>query len=278
MIGGVIVGSIVALVAISTLGVFLYKNCRSKNEPPSAYFSSGKRGARRVHSIDFAAAQSNDPQSQTAYPPQEHHASPFVSHPQSGHGLQRQDEYSIPPYSPSSGVSGDETVIYRQNPSTYYQGSTTPGSAQYLMSRGTSISSKAAMAGAYNPTPRFVLHTDAGTMDEEEHEVVELPPTYNDVSRETAPNTPTATTQIQSPTISAYSYSGGASAVDVQSHPLAPSPILSNRSDPSTPPVLPPLDHQPDEIDSYDLGSGLGLGLRLGLGSPPPSPHGTRHT
>ena len=127
-------------------------------------------------------------------------------------------------------------------------------------------------ASAYGPSPRFVLHTDAGTMDEEEHEIVELPPTYNDVSKETAPNTPTATTQIQSPTTSAYS--GGVSAVDVQSHPLAPSPKLSNRSDPSTPPILPPLDHQPDEFDSYDLGSGLALGLE----SPPHPPHGTRDT
>jgi hypothetical protein len=108
-----------------------------------------------------------------------------------------------------------------------------PDQRSTSMSRGTSISSKAAMAGvsasAYGITPRFVLHTDGGTMDEVVQEVVELPPTYNDVSRGTAPNTPTTTTQDQSPTTSAYSYSGSASGVDAQSHPLAPSPILSNQ-------------------------------------------------
>jgi len=287
VIGAVIVGSIVALVAISTLGMFLYKHRRSKNDPPSAYFSSGKRGAQRVHSIDFAAAQSNDSQSPPVYPPQEYHATPFILPPQSGYGPQRQDGYSITPYSPSSGVSGgehfsaapssysgDESTIY---PSSHYQRNT-PGSAQYSMSRGTSISSKAAMAGVsasnYGPNPRFVLHTDAGTMDEVGEEVVELPPTYNDVSRGTVPNTPTEATRNQSPTTSMYPYSGGASAVVAQSHPLAPSPVLPNRSGSSTPPVLPPLNYQPDEFDSYDLGSGLALGSR----SPPQSPHGTRHT
>ena len=275
VIGAVIVGSIVALVAIGTLGVFLYKHCRSRDVPPSAYFSSGKRGARRVHSVDLTAAQSNDPHSPPVYPPQEYHATPFVIPPQSGYGPQRQDEYSIPPYSPSTGVSGGghfnaapssygegESGVYRQN-------------SQYLMSRGTSISSKAAMAGmspsTYGPTPRFVLHTDAGIMDGVEEEVVELPPRYNDV---TAPNTPTTVTQKQSPTTSAHSYSGGVSDVDAQSHPLAPSPILSNRSNPSTPPILPALDHQQDGFDPFDLGSGLALGLR----SPPQSPHGIQHT
>ena len=287
VIGAVIVGSIVALVAISTLSVFLYKHCRSRHDPPSAYFSSGKRGARRVPSVDFAAAQPNDSRSPPMYPPQEYHATPFVIPSQSGHGPWRQDESNIPPYSPSSGISGggpfnnaapsshsgDETVVYHQN----LPGNTPPESVQYLMSRGTSISSKAAMAGVspgnYGPTPRFVLHTDAGTMDEVEQEIVELPPTYNDVSRGTTPSTPTTATQDQSPTTSTCSYSGAANAVDAQSHPLAPSPILSNRSSPSTPPVLPPLTHQPDDLDSYDLGSGLALGLR----SPPHSPHRTQH-
>jgi len=291
VIGGVIVGSIVALVAISTLGMFLYNRRKSIKRQPSAFFSSGKRGSRRVDSVDLAAAQPNDPHSPPMYPPQEYHASPFVSPPQSGYGPQRQDEYSIAPYSPFSGVSGggyfnaapssysgDETATYRQSPSSHYQGSAPPGSTQYSMSRATSISSKAAMAGVsasgYGPTPRFVLHMDAGAMDEVGEEVVELPPTYNDVSRGTAPNGLTAATHNQSSTISPHAYPGGAIGIDAQSHPLAASPVLSNQSNPSTPPVLPLLDHQLDEQDSYDFGDGLALGSR----SPPQSPRASRHT
>lgn len=295
VIGGVIVGSIVALVAISTLGMFLYSRRGSKKDPPSAYFSryfsSGKRDGGRVHSVDLTATQPNDLHSSPMYPPQEYYATPFVSPPYSGYGPERQDEYNIVPYSPFSGVSGgrnfsaapssysgDESAIY-QNSSSHCQGNTRRGSAQYSIGRGTSISSKAAMAGVsasgYGPTPRFVLHTDAGVMDGVE-EVVELPPTYNDVSGGTAPNTPTAATQGQPPTSNSHSYSGGASVVDAQVHPLAPPPVLSDRSNPPTPPVLPQVNHQLDGLDSYDLGNGLALESRLG--SPPQSPRGTQHT
>ena len=265
--------------------MFVYTRRKSKKGSPPAYFSSGKRDGRRGNSVDLAAAQSNGPHPPPMYPPQEYHAPPSVFPPQSGYGSQRQDEYSIVPYSPFSGTSGgghfnaapssysgDESGIYRQNPSSHYQGTPPPGSTQYSRSRETSISSKAAMAGlpanGYAPTPRFVLHTDAGTMDEAGEEVVELPPTYNDVSRGTVPNIPT---EKQTPTNSS---SGGTIAVDAQSHPLAPSPILSNQSNTSTPPILPPLNHQLDDFDSYDFGSELDLGSR----SPPQSPRGTRHT
>jgi hypothetical protein len=277
VIGGVIVGSIVTLVALSTLGMFLYTRRKSTKEAPSAYFSSGKRGSRRVHSMDLTAAPPSDPHSPPMYPPQEYHTTPLVFSPQSGYGPQRQDEYSLTPYSPFSGGhsnaapsshSGEESAI---NPFSNYQGSISPGSEQFSRSRGTSISSKAAMAGVsasgYGLTPRFVLHTDAGAMDEVMEEVVELPPTYHDVSRGTAPNTPTAAIQSQSPTASPHSFSGDAS--DGQSHPLAPSPLVSTQSKPSTPPVLPPLNHQLN-LDSSDLGNGLALGSR----SPPQSPRG----
>ena len=284
LIGGVIVGSIVALVAISTLGVFLYTRRKSKKNSPPALFSSGKRGGRGGNSVDLATAQSNAPHPPPMYPPREYFANPPVLSPQSGYGPQGQDEYSIVPYSPFTGASGgghfnaapssysgDESTLY---PSSHYPGTTPLGSTQYSRSRGTSISSKAAMAGlpanGYGPT-RFVLHTDAGVMNEVGEEVVELPPTYNDVSRGTIPSTPTTTTQNQTTT---NSYSGDTLAIGAQLHPLAPSPTLTNQSSPSTPPVLPPLDHQVDESDSYDFGSELDLGSR----SPPLSPRGTRHT
>lgn len=283
VIGGVIVGSIVALVAIGTLGMFLYTRRRSRRGSPPA--SSGKRASRHGNPVDMVAAQSNGPHAPPMYPPQEYHATASIFPAQSGYVAQRQDEYSIVPYSPFSAASGgghfnaapssysgDESAVYRQYPSSHYPEATPPGSTLYSRSRGTSISSKAAMAGlpanGYGPTPRFVLHTDAGAMNEVGEEVVELPPTYNDVSRETVPSTPTTATENQTPT---NSYSGGTIAVGVQSHPLAPSPILSNENNPSTPPVLPPLN---DEFDSYDFGSELDLGSR----SPPLSPRGTRHT
>jgi hypothetical protein len=275
-IGGVIAGSIVTLVAITTLCMFLYKRRKSKGDPAPTYFPSGKRGVRRVDSVDLAAAPSNDPDSPPVYPPQP------------GHSPQRQYEYSITPYSPFSGggysntapssYGGDESVTYHRNLSSHDHGSTSPRSEQYSRSRGTSIVSKAAMAGmsasGYYPTPRFVVHTDGGTMEEVGEEVVELPPTYNDVNKGTAPNTPTATTQDRSPTFDMHSYSGGASTADAESHPLAPSPTTPNRGKPSIPPVLPPLSHQRDDLDSYDFGNGLVIGSR----SSPQSPRGTRHT
>jgi hypothetical protein len=188
VIAGAAAGVIVLILALSSMVVFLIRRRRDANG--SSPFGSSRK-SRRLNSVElFADPSSGHP----GYPRQEFMPTPFVvpQHSQQQQQHYQQQQRPESDYENSSTFDGSIAMSpYTRSPyesqplrdqRLYGAPATTPATGEM---------SKSQMAAAYaaagqREAPRFVLHTDAGALESTENlpaeGVVELPPTYTDVS------------------------------------------------------------------------------------------------
>ncbi|KAG9104181.1 hypothetical protein FRC06_004818 [Ceratobasidium sp. 370] len=192
VIGASIAGGAVFLITLASLIWFILQRKQRRRrygeDKSSVEGMTHKRNGRSVDLITDDQSGHSRPQAQYPLP------SPHTSDPLQAYGRSEYDPdpYVLPPPEPEGYFPGADEV----------QGegaSGAPGPARHM--RGFSAStamtggmSKAQMAASgsvrSHGTQRFVLHTDAGEVDDDE--VVELPPMYTQVQprRDAAPTAP----------------------------------------------------------------------------------------
>jgi hypothetical protein len=172
-IAGTVIGCLVALAALVTLGMFLLRKRRASH---SQYvMSSSKRHSRRFPSVDLDHEANRNSDIPRIYPfPYQtdsvRHLTPIQPGTQSQQTNTTTGNYALsdPPRSFShsrQGSNNDSFVGY--------------GGAGVSSSAG---SRKAAMAGqsAYKNATRLIVHTDADDILPDDNGVVELPPQYSE--------------------------------------------------------------------------------------------------
>jgi hypothetical protein len=130
-----------------------------------------RKGMDGMRALDLAPSTPNlGTTSPSHLPPLEFEPQPFILAP----GNSNNDVVPRSPTSPTHSLSNDLPVAVTSPP---------VGHALRRPSQATNSSTKAAIAGTSSgriaPPPRFVLHTDAGSVDNVNGNTVELPPTYN---------------------------------------------------------------------------------------------------
>ncbi|KAG1825863.1 uncharacterized protein BJ212DRAFT_1510159 [Suillus subaureus] len=181
-IASAVIGCVVALAALVSLGMFLLRKRRASRSP--YVISSSQRHSRRLPSTDLDHEGSQYGHVPPIYPfPYQadsvSHLAPPI-HPATQSHLTNSSTGSVALNDPHTPFS--QTMHSRQI-------SKSDSFAGYGDAGGSSMSSagrrKAAMAGqtAYKPSTRFILHTDVEDVVPDDNGVVELPPQYSEYRR-----------------------------------------------------------------------------------------------
>jgi hypothetical protein len=162
---------------------------RRRRDPIAKYVRQRQRkGMDGMRALDLASSTPDlGATSPSHLPPLEFEPQSFILAP----GRSNNDLVPISPTPHSHSSSNDPPVLVT---------SPTVGHALPNPSHVTNYSTKAAMAGASSrglaPPPRFVLHTDAGSVDNVNGSAVELPPTYNAAAGQGPSTTPPPTSSV----------------------------------------------------------------------------------
>ncbi|KAG1862212.1 hypothetical protein F4604DRAFT_1957434 [Suillus subluteus] len=201
-IASAVIGCVVALAALVSLGMFLLRKRRASRSP--FVLSSSKRHSRRLPSTDLDHEGS-----------QYGHVPPIYPFPYQADSV----SHLAPPIHPvtQSHLTNPSTGNSLSDPHTPFsqtmhsrQISRSDTLAGYGDVGGSSKSSagrrKAAMAGqtAYKPSTRFILHTDVEDVVPDDNGIVELPPQYSEYRRPLA----TQPESVPRPMSSHSDYSG----------------------------------------------------------------------
>ncbi|CAG7846699.1 SubName: Full=Uncharacterized protein {ECO:0000313/EMBL:CCA71506.1} [Serendipita indica DSM 11827] len=185
IIGGAVGGAVLFLILIGILVFFLMR--RSRRSLKKYNKRRARDGPDGMRAVDLAPSTPNLHTENHQLPPMAFEPEPFI----------------LPPPGSSSGGRNDAPLSPTSHTSTSHQPSSgnrtsaqpPPGAFGHIRSpsQGTALtaaSAKAAMAGTstQGAAPRrFVLHTDAGSVDNLNSSTVELPPTYNAAAGQVAP-------------------------------------------------------------------------------------------
>jgi hypothetical protein len=193
-VAGAVIGCLVALAVLVTLGMFLLRKRRASR---STYvMSSSNRQLRRLPSVDADRETNRYDHIPPIYPfPYQADSVSQIAPPiQPGtHSHQTSTgSYAVdPPIQPGTHSHQTSTGSYAVDPPTIpfshsRQNSNNGSSVGYGEAGSSSMSSagrrKAAMAGqtAYKNPTRFILHTDVDDVVPDDNGVVELPPQYSE--------------------------------------------------------------------------------------------------
>ncbi|KAF7966254.1 hypothetical protein HWV62_39427 [Athelia sp. TMB] len=184
-IAGTILGALVLLAVIITLGLFFLRKWRDENQSPYGGPGltgaiTGRRQSRRIASVDLSSVDSPNPMG-----PQYTQRSGLQAFAYPAPSIAATAPYTPPILLPQSGPHEPNPFVFPATPGYHTRQSsktTAMGPVTPLSDSGSTQSGqqKAAIAGinGYKPT-RFIVHTDVEE-DPEVEEVLELPPQYTD--------------------------------------------------------------------------------------------------
>ncbi|KAG2061772.1 hypothetical protein BDR06DRAFT_945802 [Suillus hirtellus] len=173
------IGCVVALAALTSLGMFLLRKRRASRSP--YVISSSKRHSHRLPSMDLDHEGSRHGHVPPIYPfPYQtdsvnHLAPPIHPAAQSHLTSPSTDDFALSnPRTPFSQTQHSRQI---SNPDSFAGDGDGGGSSMTSTGRR-----KAAMAGqtAYKPSTRFILHTDVEDILPDDNGIVELPPQYSE--------------------------------------------------------------------------------------------------
>ncbi|PVG02305.1 hypothetical protein CPB86DRAFT_780727 [Serendipita vermifera] len=187
IIGGAVGGAVAFLLIVAAIVLYIWK--RKRLDPMIKYSRKRERhGLDGMRALDLAPSTPNlSNENRPRLPPMDFAPEPFLLAPpannsSSGGGSRSNTNEPAIPMSPRSYSSRSQGLGSndRGPPPVARIGQNTRSPSQ-----NTAASTKAAMAGTSQglaPPQRFVLHTDAGSIDNINTNALELPPTYNTVN------------------------------------------------------------------------------------------------
>lgn len=188
VIGSSIAGGTVFLAAVASLiWFFLHKNKRSRDEEDESSIQGFNAAKRRGRSVDLLPDDHSG--AGVRYPLPSPHTGDPLNH-ERGRSVYDPDPYVLPPpaldaHSYFAPTEGDRTSMHNTDPGAGHTRVTSMGTSSSGMTKAQMAAASTSGSMRSHGPQRFILHTDAGEVDDDE--VVELPPMYTQVQTRRTP-------------------------------------------------------------------------------------------